>query len=97
MHHLAAFSNDFNGLSAEDRLSYTNKQTFSYGVRLPDLYSLSGPWVKDPTKWPELQWQDIFEYPVEKPSDYMLNLYMLNDFCVLWPNRPPSQQRQGVI
>ncbi len=64
MHHRATFSNDLNGFSAEERLYYTNKQTFSSGVRFPGLYSLSGLWVKDIAEWPELQWPDIFDYLV---------------------------------
>ena len=47
-------SNYFNGLWAEDRLSYINTITLSNGVRFPDPYSLSGQWVKDPTKWPSM-------------------------------------------
>ncbi len=45
----------FNGLPVQDRLSYINKLT----LRFPDPYS---PllWVKDPVKWPKLQWSDIF-------------------------------------
>lgn len=95
--HLAAFSNDFNGFSAEDSLTYTNKQTFSSGVRFPDLYSLSGLWVRNTTEWPELQWTDIFENPVEKPCVCLLNLYILDDFCVLLTDLMPSQQRRRLI
>lgn len=32
---------------------------------------MSGQWVTDPTKWPKLQWLDIFLYLVEKPGVYM--------------------------
>lgn len=92
MHHLAAFSNDLNDFSAEERLYYTNKQTFNSVVRFPDLYSLSGLWVKDIAEWPELQWPDIFDYLVS-----MLNLYNLNDFCVLRTDLLPSKQRSGLI
>lgn len=51
-------------------MSYINKLTLSNGVRFPDPYSLSGQWVKDPAKWPKLQWPDIYLYLIEKPSVY---------------------------
>ncbi len=90
MHHRTAFSNDLNGFSADERLYYTNKLTFSSGVRFPELDSLSGLWVKDIAEWPELQWLDIIDYLVS-----MLNLYNLNDFCVLGllTDLLPSEQR----
>lgn len=58
------YSKHFNGLPAEDRLSYTNNLMLSNGVRFPDLHSLSGQWVKDPTKCPKSQSPDIFVYLV---------------------------------
>ncbi len=64
------FSNYFKGLPAEYRLSHSNKLILSNGVRLPDQYSPSGQWVRDPTKWPKLQCPDIYVYLVEKPSVY---------------------------
>ncbi len=64
MDHLDACSNYFNGLPAVHRLPYTNKLTFSNGVRCPDPCSLSGPWVKDPTKRPK--WLDICVYTLLK-------------------------------
>lgn len=60
----------FNGLPVQDRMAYTSKLTLSNGATLPDPYSLSGQRVKDLTKWPKLQWPDIYVYLTDTPSVY---------------------------
>ena len=54
-----------------DRLQYLKKLTLTTGKQLPDPYSLPAPeWVNDASKWPSIQWPDIYLYLIEKPSVY---------------------------
>ena len=43
--------------------------TLTNGVRLPDPCSIN-EWVDDVSKWPNIQWPDIYTYLIEKPSVY---------------------------
>lgn len=52
-----------------DRENYFNKLTLANGNQLPDPYGIT-EWVEDGTKWPNVQWPDIYLYLVEKPSVY---------------------------
>ena len=58
-----------NGLSTNDREFYFKKLTLTNGNRLPDPCSIS-EWVEDVSKWPQIQWPDIYTYLIEKPSVY---------------------------
>ena len=40
-------------------------------MRLPDPYGIPAhEWVVDMTKWPDLQWPDIYTYLIEKPNAF---------------------------
>ena len=56
-------------LSTQDREFYFNKLTLTNGVRLPDPCTIN-EWVEDVSKWPNIQWPDIYTYLIEKPSVY---------------------------
>ena len=66
MAEINSLSSCANGLSTEDHECYLHKLT--NGVRLPDLCSIN-KWV-DVSKWPNIQWPDIYTYLTEKPSVY---------------------------
>ena len=56
-------------LAPKDREEYIQKLTLSNGVQLPDPYAIT-EWDYDRRKWPDLQWPDIHNYLIEKPSVY---------------------------
>ena len=56
-------------LSVKDREEYFKKLTLTNGKRLPDPCTLT-EWDYDVSKWPNIQWPDIYLYLVEKPSVY---------------------------
>lgn len=56
-------------LSTKDREAYFKKLTLTNGRQLPDP-CLINEWENDVSKWPDIQWPDIYLYLVEKPSVY---------------------------
>lgn len=58
-------------LNPKDREWYLNKLMLVNSERLPHPYWRDPKeWVDDPTKWPMIQWPDIYAYLIEKPSVY---------------------------
>ena len=39
----------------------------------------AGRWINDPTKWPDVQYPDIYCYLVETPGILMLNVILNNN------------------
>ncbi len=62
-------SNYAKSLSAKDRKDYLKKLTLTNGSRLPDPFTITER-EHDVSKWPNIQWPDIYTYLVEKPSVY---------------------------
>ena len=38
------------------------------GIQCP-YQTPAGSWTNDPTKWPELQWPEVYDYLVSTPGD----------------------------
>ena len=66
---MAEVSSYLRSLNHKDLESYVNKLTLSDGIQLPDPYSIKD-WIVDPSKWPAIEWPDIYTYLIEKPSVY---------------------------
>ena len=56
-------------LTGKDRENYYNKLTLTTGQRLTDPCTIT-QWEEDMSKWPNIQWPNIYTYWVEKPSVY---------------------------
>lgn len=69
MARISSVSSYASGLSNTDRESYFKKLTLSNGIRLPDPCTIV-EWIEDVSRWPNIQWPDIYTYLVEKPSVY---------------------------
>ena len=66
------FSTYYNGLSPSDKHSYLTKLTLvSSGIRLLDPFAIPPcQWLNDETKWPSIQWPEIYNYLIDTPSVY---------------------------
>ena len=58
-----------------DKLSGVDKARYDRKLQLIDLsecpYRLpAGCWEDDPTKWPEVEWGDIYTYLIESPGNF---------------------------
>lgn len=69
MARISSVSSYASELSNTDRESYLEKLTLSNGIRLPDPCTIV-EWIEDVSRWPNIQWPDIYTYLVEKPSVY---------------------------
>lgn len=64
-------SDYFKQLSSGDKEGYSRKLTLTTGERLPDPYAITKhEFSQDLTKWPKVQWPDIYTYLINKPSVY---------------------------
>lgn len=59
------------GLTGSDYKEYFDKLVLANGERLPEPYSIPDQlWVEDTSKWPCIEWPQIYSYLIEKPSVY---------------------------
>lgn len=65
------FTAYYNSLSPSDKNSYSKKLTLVSGIRLTDPFAIPPcQWVNDETKWPRIQWPEIYNYLIDTPSVY---------------------------
>lgn len=65
------FSTYYNNLSPSDKHCYSTKLTLVSGIRLTDPFAIPPcQWVNDETKWPSIQWPEIYNYLIDTPSVY---------------------------
>lgn len=62
-------SDYYKSLDAEDKLFYKKKLTLGNGRTLPDPYFIGEDnWDCNVSKLPNVEWPDIYNYLIDKPS-----------------------------
>ena len=72
--------NYYEQLSGKDKARYDEK-LMKMGIAQCPYKIRANAWIADPTKWPQLQYADLFNYLIESPSEiiympeYIITIY----------------------